>query len=49
MGSLLDARSAAIKMDPYSENNMPLVSSNIPDYLHDLWSRSSENLNVEEK
>jgi hypothetical protein len=36
-------------MDPYSENNMPLVSSNLPDYLHDLWSRSSENLNVEEK
>ena len=30
------ARSAAIKMDPYSENNMPLVSSNLPDYLHDL-------------
>jgi hypothetical protein len=28
---------------------MPLVSSNLPDYLHDLWSHSSENLNVEEK
>jgi hypothetical protein len=35
-------------MDPYSENNMPLVSSNLPDYLHDLWSRSRVNLNVDE-
>jgi hypothetical protein len=43
------ARNAAIEMDPYSESNMPLVSTNLPDYLHDLWSRSSKNLNVEEK
>ena len=43
------ARNAAIKMDPYSESNMPLVSTNLPDYLHDLWSRSSKNLNVVER